>query len=89
MRIATVIGIACFLSGCATTAPAPKVVTRQIDVPASLLECMPEPVAWETWRTQRDVGLYLVKLAEAGHDCRDRLDAVRRVLEAQGGADAA
>ncbi len=45
---------------------------------------MAEPQATQAWRTQRDVALHLVKLAEAGQDCRDRLDAVRRLLKSQG-----
>lgn len=72
-----------FLSGCATTAPALTVVTRQLDIPASLLQCMPEPVARETWRTQRDVAFHLVKLAEAEQDCRDRLGALERLVDGQ------
>lgn len=65
----TVLLLACMLlAGCATTRTdvIPQVVERRVSVPASLLECMPEPVATGTWRSQRDVALYLVRLAEAG-----------------------
>lgn len=60
------------LAGCQTTSTA---------VPASLLRCMPEPQAREAWRTQRDVALFLIEVAEAGEDCRLKLEAVRKLLE--------
>ncbi len=64
--------------------PEPKVVTRIVerksDVPRSLFDCMPEPVATEVWETQRDVALYLERLAVAGQDCRTRLAKVRKLL---------
>lgn len=70
------------LAGCATTERVvPKVETRTLEVPPSLLRCMPEPEAKAAWRTQRDVALFLIKLAEAGEDCRLKLEAVRKLLE--------
>ncbi|MBP0439917.1 hypothetical protein [Tianweitania sediminis] len=59
----------------------PRVETRTLEVPPSLLQCMPEPQARAAWRTQRDVALFLIELAEAGEDCRVKLDAVRKVME--------
>ncbi|RJT28898.1 hypothetical protein D3227_33375 [Mesorhizobium waimense] len=64
--------------------PEPKVVTRIVerksDVPRSLFDCMPEPVATEVGETQRYVALYLERLALAGQDCRTRLAKVRKLL---------
>jgi len=73
------------LAGCQSTKEVivPKIEERRIEVPASLLSCMPEPVAARGWATQRDVALFMVKLAEAGADCRAKLAAVRRLLESQ------
>ncbi len=62
------------LAGCQTTSTA---------VPVSLLRCMPEPQATETWRTQRDVALFLIEVAEAGEDCRLKLEAVRKLIESR------
>lgn len=70
------------LAGCTTTERViPKVETRTLEVPPSLLRCMPEPQARDAWRTQRDVALFLIRLAEAGEDCRLKLEAVRKLLE--------
>ncbi len=72
------------LSACAHKAE-PKIVrhveTRQLEVPAALLTCMPEPEAREVWKSQKDVALYLVRISEAGDDCRQKLDGVRRLLD--------
>lgn len=72
------------LSGCAHKSEPQVVVklveTRQLEVPAALLVCMPEPEAREVWKTQKDVALYLVRISEAGEDCRQKLDGVRRLL---------
>lgn len=74
------------LSGCQTTAQTKtvdRIVERRVEVPKSLLTCYGEPVAGSVWVSQRDVARYLVRLAEAGQDCRVKLAAVRRILEAQ------
>lgn len=72
------------ISGCAHKSQ-PQVVTRvetrEMAVPDALLTCMPEPEAREVWRTQKDVALYLVRVSEAGEDCRQKLDGVRRLLD--------
>jgi hypothetical protein len=68
--VATVCGMA-LLSGCATT-PTPV-------VPSQLLSCSAQPKA-PTAGTQRTVALYIIDLAAAGDDCRDKLGSVRRIL---------
>ena len=74
------------LSGCLVKRD-PDVVTRvqvhRLQIPKQLLTCMPEPEAKEVWRTQKDVALYLVRISEAGEDCRQKLDGVRRLVESQ------
>ena len=72
------------ISGCAHK-PTPQIVTkvetRQIAVPEALLSCMPEPEAREVWNSQKQVALYLIRVSEAGEDCRQKLDGVRRLLD--------
>jgi hypothetical protein len=84
MKVAGVLVAVLFLSGagCQTTQPqvVEKVVERKVEIPASLLECMPEPQAKEVWKSQRDVALFMEKLALAGADCRTRLAKVKRLL---------
>lgn len=73
------------LSGCQTTEPriVTKVVERRIEIPPQLLKCLPEPVAKETWKLSSDAALFMNRLADAGQDCRSKLAAVRRLLDAQ------
>lgn len=82
MSFAVIIAVVA-LAGCSTTRSVivPQVETRIVEVPPSLLRCMPEPQARDAWRTQRDVALFLIRLAEAGEDCRLKLEAVRKLLE--------
>lgn len=83
MRFTILILVVLALAACSTAKtpePVAKIVERKIEVPPSLLTCLPEPKATQVWRTQRDVALYLISLAEAGEDCRTRLDAVARIL---------
>ncbi|ARQ56866.1 hypothetical protein Kim5_CH00758 [Rhizobium sp. Kim5] len=70
------------LSACTTTKTVPVVEIRErrVEVPKSLLTCSSEPVAGNVWVTQRDIARYLVRLAEAGEDCRLKLAAVRRLV---------
>lgn len=58
-----------------------KIETRQLHVPEGLLMCMPEPAAAEVWRTQKQVALYLIKISEAGEDCRVKLNGVRELIK--------
>ena len=73
------------LAGCQTTEPriVTKVVDRRIEIPASLLRCLPEPVAKEAWKLSSDAALFMNRLADAGQDCRSKLAAVKRLLDAQ------
>lgn len=76
--------VALLISGCAHK-PTPQIVTkvetRQIAVPEVLLTCMPEPEARKVWNSQKQVALYLIRVSEAGEDCRQKLDGVRRLLD--------
>lgn len=72
------------ISGCAhkpATEYVTKVKTRQMAVPEALLTCMPEPEAREVWKSQKDVALYLIQVSEAGSDCRQKLDGVKKILD--------
>lgn len=78
--------VAISLSGCQSVPKeilVERVVERKIEIPNSLLTCSPEPVAGSTWIRERDVALYLVKLAAAGEDCRTKLAAVKRLMQSQ------
>jgi hypothetical protein len=48
--------------------------------PPGLLTCAAEPEAPDT-RSQREAALFVAELADAGQDCRDQLDRVRRFVE--------
>lgn len=67
-----------FLAGCAK--PAPVVSVAGPDVPDQLLSCKPEPVPPATG-TQRAVATYVLDLADAGDDCRQKLGAVRSIVK--------
>ena len=73
------------LAGCKTTEPrvVTTVVERHIEIPPSLLKCLPEPVAAEVWKLSSDAALYMNTLADAGQDCRSKLAAVKRLLSTQ------
>jgi len=62
------------LAGCET------VGLGRPSVPASLLTCAEAP-AWRRGGTQRDVAGYVTDLRDAHADCRDRLDAVGKIVE--------
>lgn len=84
MKFLMAAAVMILLSGCAHKSEQQivrHVETRQLEVPAALLTCMPEPQAREVWKTQKDVALYLVRISEAGEDCRQKLDGVRRLLD--------
>ena len=72
--------IAVGLMGCA--APAPIVQTRiqveRVTVPASLLSCTPEP-AIDNITLQSQVADYIVRLQEAGADCRATVAAIAQI----------
>ncbi|WP_343314061.1 hypothetical protein AAIB41_02635 [Brucella sp. BE17] len=83
IRITSTIALAILISGCVHKSD-PKVITkietREMAVPEALLICMPEPEAREVWESQKDVALYLVRVSEAGEDCRQKLGGVKRLL---------
>lgn len=58
-----------------------KIETRQMKVPDSLLECMNEPEAAAAWKSQKDVAIFMLRLAEAGDDCRQKNVAIKRLLD--------
>lgn len=60
-----------------------KVVERKIEIPPSLLRCLPEPVAAAAWEMSAEAALFLNQVADAGQDCRSKLAAVKRLLAAQ------
>lgn len=69
------------LTGCA----ADPIVTVQYvkqDIPASLLVCDGAPDVPGARATQRDVARFVVRLNDAGQDCRQKLDAVRGLVMA-------
>ena len=66
------------LSGCAK--PSPAITVAGPVVPGQLLECRGEPAPPATG-TQRTVALYVIDLADAGDDCRQKLAAVRGIVK--------
>lgn len=83
IKTIALVALAMLISGC-THKSQPKVITkvetREMAVPEALLTCMPEPEAREVWKTQKDVAMYLVRVSEAGDDCRQRLAGVKRLV---------
>lgn len=73
------------LAGCQTPREriVERVVPQRIEIPESLLKCAPEPVIRQALRTQREVALFVNRLAEAGADCRAKLEAVRKLAASQ------
>jgi predicted secreted protein len=84
-RAFIIIAAAGTVTGCQTakTVTVTEIVERRIEVPKTLLTCTEEPTAGTVWVTQKDVAKYLVKLAEAGEDCRLKLAAVKRLVDAR------
>lgn len=85
MKYFLVIIAALALTGCVSTATsqAPQVRVQEVPVgpPDSLLTCRVQPPAPRGEYTQADVARYIVRLQEAGADCRDKLNEVRRWVE--------
>ncbi len=52
-------------------------------IPATLLQCEPDPDIPAGDLTDRDVVAYLLALWAAGDDCRNALDKVRQLQEAK------
>lgn len=70
------------MSACAGTPPPPDLKVVRIAPPAEILTCAAEPATPPAGATQRAVARYLLELAAAGDDCRERLDAVRAFVTA-------
>ncbi len=77
--------ILAILAGCQHLEP--KVITpvqvQRVEVPRSLLTCSSEPVYGRMVVSMKDLMKFSDQLARAGADCRSKLDAVRRIMEAQ------
>lgn len=76
------------MSGCANSAGGLQTVieprVERQRVPGALLDCAPHPEPTEAdMASQKAVGLYVVRLAGAGEDCRAKLEAVRQLVEEQ------
>lgn len=65
------------LSGCAK--PSPAITVAGPSVPDQLLTCRAEPTPPATG-SQRAVALYVIDLADAGDDCRQKLAGVRGIV---------
>lgn len=57
-----------------------KVERVKVNPPSELLTCAREPVPPVT-KSQDDLAPWLRELADAGADCRDKLDAVRKFVQ--------
>jgi hypothetical protein len=57
----------------------PVPVVLRPDLPPPLLECSPEP-AQPRLLSDADLAHYLLDLAAAGQDCREKLDEVRELV---------
>ncbi len=71
------------LTACGS-APEPRLVVQdrveRLSVPDGLLSCQDEPEPPPGPLTQRDVGILLRQVADAGQDCRDKLSSVRALV---------
>lgn len=72
--------VATALLGCAK--PAPVVTAQATPIPDQLLGCKPEPMPPATG-SQRQVASYVLDLADAGEDCRQKLGAVKSIEAAR------
>ena len=50
------------------------------EVPASLLECLPQPAPPAVLRDDVDIAYFILDLAAAGADCRAKLERVRSLV---------
>lgn len=74
---------ALFLTACGSgPAHLPRVEVQRQTVPVALLSCQPQPPP-PPMVDDRALALYILALADAGDDCRDRLSRVRGLVEAQ------
>lgn len=71
-----------FSTSCAPAPERPVLVKIErvtVKPPAELLTCRPEPVP--NVRNHADLAAWILALADAGADCRDRLAAVKEYVE--------
>ena len=72
------------ISGCAHKPPpevVTKIETRKIEVPKYLMECEHQPQVLEAWKSQKEVGIFIIHLSEAGEDCRQKLNGINKLIE--------
>lgn len=62
--------------------PVPAIRLEPVTVPPALLACRPEPPPPPAPADDRAVARYILALADAGADCRDRLDRVAGLTRA-------
>lgn len=82
MTRALIITPAILLLAACAGGPATKTVEVFRAPPAQLLECQPSPEVPHA-KSQADVARYVVKLHDAGADCRSKLGAVKNWTEKQ------
>lgn len=83
--VAAFLMVLAVLTGCQTTQPKTiiEVQVQKVEVPRSLLTCSGEPVYGSVTVSVKDLMKFADQLAKAGADCRSKLDAVKRIVEAQ------
>lgn len=69
-----------FLTACAGAPAVPQVQLIRPTIPAALLTCLPEPAPPPPQADDAALARYILSLADAGADCRDRLDRVRGLV---------
>jgi hypothetical protein len=80
-RLVALIALGACLAGCQTdTVYVDRIQFVRPAIAPSLLSCKPEPAAPAPTAKMRAVAPYVVDLAEAGEDCRRKLDTVRARL---------
>lgn len=81
IRIALIASVLALAACGDKTGPIAPVVTHPVTPPAALLTCRAAPPVPRDAETQKDVARFIVRLAEAGEDCRSKLGAVREWAE--------
>ncbi|KZC01420.1 hypothetical protein ABID82_004256 [Methylobacterium sp. PvP062] len=81
IRLAALIALGACLAGCQTdTVYVDRVQFVRPAIAPSLLSCSPEPAPPAPTAKMKAVAPYVVDLAQAGEDCRRKLDTVRACL---------
>jgi len=85
----TILAVFFFFLPAVKLVPQPTIITQpkliHAEVPSELLSCAPQPLPPKVGAKggplmQSDVALYLLDVADAGDDCRIKLDAVRKLV---------